>query len=382
MKNKPFFTQLNNDPNCNARTGELVTDHSVIQTPIFMPVGTNATVKTMDNRDLHEAGADIILGNTYHLYLQPKTDILHKAGGLHKFMGWDKSILTDSGGFQVFSLNGLRKITEDGVEFRSHKDGSKHMFTPERAIEIQKYIGGDIIMSFDECAPSDAPRNYIQNSIERTSRWAKRGFDAFHQSEGFYGYRQFLFGINQGGIHEDLRKQSFEELSQMDFDGFSIGGLSVGEATDDMYRIAHYMGTILPQNKPRYLMGVGKPEDILEGIEAGIDMFDCVYPTRNARNSTVYTFKGKVNLKNKTWEDKIHQPIDSDCDCYACRNFSVGYIHHLFKASEVLALKLASIHNIHFYLELTRKSREMINKGEFKKWKSELVKILPIVRKE
>ena len=382
MRNKNFFKQHKKDANSNARTGEVVTDHSTFQTPIFMPVGTSATVKTMDNRDLHEAGADIILGNTYHLYLQPGTDILHKAGGMHKFMGWDKSVLTDSGGFQVFSLNGLRKITEAGVEFRSHKDGSKHMFTPERAIEIQKYIGGDIIMSFDECPPGDAPREYIRKSLERTTRWAQRGFDEFHKTEGFYGYNQFLFGINQGGVHEDLRKQSMDELLDMDFDGYSIGGLSVGEATDDMYRISHYMGSIMPEDKPRYLMGVGKPEDILEGIEAGIDMFDCVYPTRNARNATVYTFKGKVNIKNKVWHDKVHQPIDVDCDCYACKNFSVGYIHHLFRANETLALKLASIHNIHFYLDLTRKSREMINKGVFKKWKDELVKVLPVIRKE
>lgn len=365
-----------------ARAGRIVTDHGEIETPIFMPVGTNASVKAVDSIDLKEyINAQIILGNTYHLYFQPGVDVFEKCGGIHKFMNWDKAILTDSGGFQVFSLNNLRKIKDDGVEFRSVRDGSKHFFTPEKVIEIQQSIGADIIMSFDECPPSDASYEEVKKAVERTTNWAKRGKDFFNGISK-YDSKQYLFGIVQGGVFEDLREKSSKDLIELDFDGYSIGGLSVGEKKEDMYRILKFMKDLLPWEKPRYLMGVGTPQDILEGIENGVDMFDCVYPTRNGRNGTAYTFDGKVIVKNSIWKYRFDRSIDPKCNCYTCRNYSIAYLNHLFKANELIALRLLSIHNLYFYLQLVKTAREKIIKNEFGTWKKSIFDKLDIIIKE
>lgn len=347
------------------------TAHGEIETPVFMPVGTNATVKSLDKRDIEDLQAAIILGNTYHLYLQPGSELIAKAGGLHKFMNWNGAVLTDSGGFQVFSLNDLRKIKESGVEFRSHRDGSKHFFTPSKVIDIQKEIGADIIMSFDECPPADATYKEVKKAVERTSRWAYEGFERFHSTSNIHDYKQYLFAIIQGGAYEDLREKSLTALLEKDFDGFAIGGLSVGEKKEDMYRITAHTAPLLPKHKPRYLMGVGTPCDILESIENGIDMFDCVYPTRNARNGTLYTWQGKAVLRNSFWKNELSNPISPECRCFTCTNFSAGYVHHLFKAEELLAFRLATIHNLHFYLELARQARVQILQNNFEKWKQE-----------
>ena len=374
-----FFDIKFKDKSSNARVGEIRTSHSIIETPVFMPVGTNATVKTLDSNDLINLDFHIILGNAYHLYFSPGIEIFKKVGGIHNFMKWPRSVLTDSGGFQVYSLSDLNKIRDEGVEFRYHKDGSKHFFTPEKSIETQVYIGSDIIMSFDHCPPGDAPKDEVLKAVIRTSKWAERGFYFFQEIKGVYGYDQFIFGINQGGIFEDLRDKSLEDLLTLDFDGYAIGGLSVGEEREDMYRIVEYITPKMPEDKPRYLMGVGTPRDILEAIEHGVDMFDCVYPTRNARNGTLYTFKGKVVIKKKIWKDKIDQPVEEGCGCYTCQNFSVGYLHHLFKSNEILALRLATIHNLYFYNKLIKEAREHIKKGDFKEWKESVIKNLDIV---
>ena len=356
----------------NARAGVLKTPHGEIKTPIFMPVGTRGSVKAVSPRELNEINAQIILGNTYHLYLRPGHKLIEKAGGLHKFMSWDKPILTDSGGFQVMSLAGLRKITEEGCRFQSHIDGSYHMFSPEKVIEIENALGADIIMSFDECPPYPATKKYVADSLARTLRWAKRGKDAHKNQE-----KQALFGIVQGGVHEDLREESAKKLMEMDFPGYSIGGLAVGEIKEEMYRITNFLNPILPVNKPRYLMGVGTPMNLLENIGNGIDMFDCVMPTRNARKGTVFTMKGKLILKSARYKEDF-TPIDPDCQCYACQNFSRAYIRHLFNVNEFLALRLASIHSLHFYLELVGKAREHIFAGTYEIFKNEMAKVLDI----
>lgn len=330
-----------------------------------MPVGTRATVKTLSPKEIEEVGSEIILGNTYHLYLRPGHELIQKAGGIHQFMGWKKPVLTDSGGFQVMSLKGLRKITPEGVRFQSHIDGSYHFFSPEKVMEIQNALGADIIMSFDECPPYPATKKYVSESLKLTLDWAKRGKIA-HQNS-----KQALFGIVQGGVFEDLRQESAERLMEMDFPGYSIGGLAVGESKENMLKITKFLNKILPKNKPRYLMGVGTPLDLLNNIENGIDMFDCVMPTRNARKGTIFTSKGKMIIKSARYKEDI-APIDEDCKCYTCRNFSRAYIRHLFSVDEILGMRLATIHSLHFYLKLIKAARKAIIESNFKKFKNKV----------
>lgn len=367
------FKVLQKDNNSKARAGIIKTDHGEIQTPIFMPVGTQGTVKSVTQKALkEEVNPDIILGNTYHLYLRPGTKILEKAGGLHGFMNWDRPILTDSGGFQVYSLSELRKLKKDGVEFKSHLDGSMHYFTPEKVIQIQRSIGADIIMPLDECTPYPCDYDYAKKSKELTTKWAYLNKEAFENSVPLYGHNQFLFGIIQGSTYLDLREQSAKELIQIGFDGYSIGGLAVGEPAEEMYKICEMLDDVIPQNKPRYLMGVGRPENILESIERGVDMFDCVMPTRNARNAYLFTSQGIVSMRNAAYKDDF-QPVDSECDCYTCKNHTRAYLRHLFNAKEILAYELATIHNLRFYLNLVRTAREKIIEGTFTEWKSLIV---------
>ena len=357
-----------------ARAGFFKTAHGSVETPAFMPVGTQGTVKAVNQQFLYEdIKAQIVLSNTYHLYLRPGTEILEKAGGLHKFMNWNKPILTDSGGYQVFSLAGLRKLKPDGVEFSSHLDGSKHFFTPEKIIGIQRSIGSDIIMVLDECTPYPCDYKYAKNSTQLTSDWAILNKEAFEKSKSLYGYEQYSFGIIQGSVYKDLREQSAKDLIKLDFDGYAIGGLAVGEPTDDMYELTDFTTDIMPEDKPRYLMGVGRPENILESIERGIDMFDCVMPTRNARHAVLFTSDGVISLRNSQYRDDFNK-LDENCDCYTCTNFSKAYLRHLFNAGEILALELASIHNLHFYIRLLSEARKNIIEGTFKDWKSEKVK--------
>jgi len=337
-----------------ARRGRLHTPHGVIETPIFMPVGTQATVKAMSPAELKEIEAQIILSNTYHLYLRPGHELIRQAGGLHKFMGWDRPILTDSGGFQVFSLNDLRKITEDGVEFRSHIDGSKHFFSPERSMEVQHALGSDIMMAFDQCAPYPCDYSEVHAALRRTTNWAKRCKAVHHNTD-----TQALFGIVQGGMYKELRERSAKELIDMDFPGYGIGGLSVGEPKPIMYEILEHLNPIMPQNKPRYLMGVGSTDCLIEGAIRGIDMFDCVLATRTARMGTLLTSKGKVVVRNAKYAADFSPP-DDECDCYTCRNFSKAYLRHLFKAEEILGARLATWHNLRFLLKLMEDVREAI----------------------
>lgn len=337
-----------------ARLGKLHTPRGVINTPIFMPVGTAATVKAMTPEELKDLNAEIILSNTYHLYLRPGHELIEKAGGLHKFMNWDRPILTDSGGFQVFSLGDLRKISEEGVEFRSHIDGSKHFLSPEKATEIQNALGSDIMMAFDECAPYPADHDYVKKSLERTTRWAKRCKEAHKNPD-----RQALFGIVQGGMYRDLREQSVKELLELDFPGYSVGGLSVGEPKELMNEVLDYTVPLLPKDKPRYLMGVGSPDALIDGVIRGIDMFDCVLPTRIARNGTCMTSEGQLVIKNaKHTED--FGPLDPECTCYTCQNYSRAYLRHLFKAKEILSSRLLTIHNLHFLINLMKDVRQAI----------------------
>lgn len=359
------YELIKTDANCGARRGKVHTPHGTIQTPVFMPVGTAATVKAMRPEEVKEMGAEIILSNTYHLYLRPGHEIIREAGGLHKFMNWDKSILTDSGGFQVFSLGDLRKITEEGVTFRSHIDGSKHMFTPEKSIEVQNALGSDIMMAFDECAPYPADRSYVKNSLERTTRWLARCKEYHTQTD-----KQGLFGIMQGGMYKDLRYQSAMEIVEMDLPGYSIGGLSVGEPKDIMYEVLDYCVDYLPKNKPRYLMGVGSPDCLFEGVERGIDMFDCVLPTRIARNGTAMTSKGKVIIKNAQYE-RDFSPLDPNCDCYTCKNYSKAYLRHLYKSNEILSSILLTTHNLHFLVGTMKHMREAIEQDQFLNYKKE-----------
>lgn len=364
-----FFNLLHTANTGKARAGILTTDHGQIETPIFMPVGTQGTVKSVNVSFLKDdINASIILGNTYHLYMRPGTTVLEKAGGLHKFMNWDRAILTDSGGFQVFSLSDLRKLKPDGVEFRSHLDGSKHFFTPESVIKIERSIGSDIMMPLDECTPFPCEYVYAKKSQELTSRWAALNKEAFEKTTPLYGHRQFLHGIIQGSVYKDLREQSAKDLVALDFDGYSIGGLAVGEPMETMYDIIDFTTDFIPEHKPRYLMGVGRPENILEAIGRGVDMFDCVMPTRNARNAYLFTWDGVIAMRNAQYKEDF-SPLDEKCSCYCCQNFSRAYLRHLFVAKEILALELASIHNLHFYLELTREARKQILNGTFYEWK-------------
>jgi len=363
------FKLLATDHASKARAGEFTTAHGVVKTPIFMPVGTQGTVKAVNFSYLRDdINADIILGNTYHLYLRPGTDILEQAGGLHKFINWDRPILTDSGGFQVFSLSDLRKIKHDGVEFKSHLDGSKHFFTPEKVVNIQRSIGSDIMMVLDECTPYPCPFDYAKRSTKMTSEWAVLNREAFVKTAGLYGYEQNQFGIIQGSTYKELREESVKSLLELDFEGYAIGGLAVGEPAEEMYELVDFTTDFMLANKPRYLMGVGKPENILEAIERGIDMFDCVMPTRNARRGFIFTWNGPVRIKNSMYKNDF-TPLDENCNCYTCRNHSRAYLRHLLVASEFLGFELVSVHNVHFYLELARAAREHILAGDFKEWK-------------
>lgn len=359
-----------------ARAGKITTDHGIIETPVFMPVGTVGTVKAVQLRELtDDIKAQIILGNTYHLYLRPGTGILEKAGGLHRFNGFNRPILTDSGGFQVFSLSGIRKLREDGCEFRSHIDGSKHFFTPEKVMDIERSIGADIMMAFDECPSGTADYEYARKSMGLTHRWLDRCIRRFNETEPKYGYRQSLFPIVQGCTYKDLRIQSAEFVVSKEADGNAIGGLAVGEPAEVMYEMIEVVNGILPKDRPRYLMGVGTPVNILEGIERGVDMFDCVMPTRNGRNAMLFTRNGVMNLRNKKWEDDF-SPVDPDGTSYVDTAYTKAYLHHLFKAQELLALQIASIHNLAFYLWLTREARCHILAGDFASWKATMTRNL------
>lgn len=352
------FRVIKKDTSSFARLGELETAHWKCFTPIFMPVGTQATVKTLAPEDLYEIGADIILSNTYHLYLRPGADLIEKAGGLHRFMNWKRGILTDSGGFQVFSLSKLRKITDEGVYFSSHIDGSRHFLTPQKVMDIEQKLGADIAMCFDECAPYPCTYEYAKEALRRTSLWAKICKE-HHKRED-----QALFGIVQGSVFDDLRKKSAEDIVALDFPGYAIGGLSVGEPKSEMYRILELTHTLLPEDKPRYLMGVGAPEDLVEGVKRGVDMFDCVLPTRLARHGTVFTRRGKLTVRNAGFAEDF-TPVDPECDCYVCRNYSRAYIRHLIKAEEMLAHRLLSYHNIYFLVKLMKDIRQAIAEERF-----------------
>jgi len=365
MKNAVSYELIKEDKKTKARRGRVTTPHGVIETPVFMPVGTQATVKAMRPEQVKEMGAEIILSNTYHLYLRPGHEVIKEAGGLHKFMNWDKPILTDSGGFQVFSLGKLRKITEEGVKFSSHIDGSKHMLSPEKAIETQNALGSDIMMAFDECAPYPADRKYVKESLERTTRWLKRCKDYHKDIE-----KQSIFGIMQGGMYKDLRHQSAMEIIEMDLPGYAIGGLSVGEPKDLMLEVLDYSVDYLPKDKARYLMGVGSPDYLFEGVEHGIDMFDCVLPTRIARHGLATTSNGRVNIKNAKYE-RDFSPLDENCNCYTCRNYSKAYLRHLFKADEMLSAMLLSNHNLYFLINMMKNIRTSIEEDRFLEYKKE-----------
>ncbi|PDP44303.1 tRNA guanosine(34) transglycosylase Tgt [Tannerella forsythia] len=367
------FELVQTDSQSQARAGVMTTDHGIIETPIFMPVGTQGTVKAVHIPELEQdIRAQIILGNTYHLYLRPGLDILEKAGGLHKFNGWNRPILTDSGGFQVFSLAENRKLTSEGAEFRSHIDGSKHFFSPERVMDIERTIGADIMMAFDECCPGDADYGYAEKSLDLTEQWLKRCVKRFNETEPKYGYGQCLFPIVQGCVYPDLRTRAAENIAAIGADGNAIGGLAVGEPTEKMYEMVELVNGILPKDKPRYLMGVGTPVNLLEAIERGVDMFDCIMPTRNGRNGQLFTRFGTMNMRNRKWADDF-SPIDPDAHSYVDTLYSRAYLHHLFKADELLALQIASVHNLAFYLWLVREARRHIIAGDFTTWKNSMI---------
>lgn len=367
-----FFDLIHTDTQSCARAGVVHTDHGDILTPIFMPVGTVGTVKGVQRHDLEEdINAQIILGNTYHLYLRPGTHILRQAGGLHRFEGWQRPILTDSGGFQVFSLSDIRKMNEEGVQFSSHIDGRKLIFTPESVMDIEREIGADIMMAFDECCPGTADYQYAKNSMERTHRWLDRCIARFDSTEDLYGYKQHLFPIVQGCVYKDLRQDAAKYLRDLDRDGYAIGGLAVGEPTEQMYNMIEVVNDILPQNKPRYLMGVGTPWNILEGIERGVDMFDCVMPTRNGRNGMIFTQNGIMNMRNKKWEDDFTE-LDPCGTSYVDHHYTRAYVRHLIHAQEMLGLEILSIHNLAFYLWLVGEARKHILAGDFKSWKDDI----------
>lgn len=370
------FTLEKKDAKSKARAGTITTDHGVIKTPIFMPVGTAGTVKGVHQHELKEdIKAQIILGNTYHLYLRPKLDVLQEVGGLHKFIGWDKPILTDSGGYQVYSLSDRRKIKEEGATFSSHIDGSKHLFSPEGVMDIQRIIGADIIMAFDECTPYPCDYKYAKNSMHMTHRWLKRCCERFDTTESLYGYSQTLFPIVQGSTFKDLRMQSAEKIASFEREGNAIGGLSVGEPDDEMYEMCDIVTNILPEDKPRYLMGVGTPINLLENIALGIDMFDCVMPTRNARNGMLFTSQGMINIKNKKWENDF-STIDPDGTSYVDSFYSKAYLRHLIISKEILGAQIATIHNLAFYLWLVNEAREQILADNFTTWKTKMIKQL------
>lgn len=367
------FQLQHTDLKSGARAGKLITDHGEIETPIFMPVGTVGSVKAVHQKELKEdIQAQIILGNTYHLYLRPGLDILEKAGGLHKFNGWDKPILTDSGGFQVFSLTGMRKLTEEGCTFQSHIDGSRHIFTPENVVDTQRIIGADIIMALDECTPGTADYNYAKKSLERTQRWLLRGLKQFDKTEPKYGYSQTFFPIVQGCTYKDLRQRSAEFVAEQNREGNAIGGLAVGEPAEVMYEMIEVVNEILPKEKPRYLMGVGTPINILEAIERGVDMFDCVMPTRNGRNGMLFTKYGTMNMRNKKWADDF-SPIDPEGASYVDTAYTKAYLRHLLVSNELLGMQIASIHNLAFYLWLVKEARKHIIAGDFSVWKNQMV---------
>ena len=369
------FQLIHTDNASDARAGIINTAHGEIKTPIFMPVGTCGSVKGVHVNELHQqVKAQIILGNTYHLYLRPGLDVLKTVGGLHKFNSWDRPILTDSGGFQVFSLTGIRKLSEDGCEFRSHIDGSKHFFTPENVMDTERAIGADIMMAFDECPPGQSDYGYAKRSLELTQKWLDRCINRFNETEPYYGYQQSLFPIVQGCTFKDLRQEAAKYIADKGADGNAIGGLAVGEPTEVMYEMIEVVNEILPKDKPRYLMGVGTPQNILEAIERGVDMFDCVMPTRNGRNGMLFTYEGTMNMRNKKWE-KDFTPIDPN-GCEVDQMYTKAYLHHLFKAQELLALQIASIHNLAFYLRLVGDARQHIINGDFVAWKNSIIEQL------
>lgn len=372
------FEIFSKDTKTKARAGELTTDHGKIQTPIFMPVGTVGSVKGVNQRDLIEdVGAQIILGNTYHLYLRPGVDTIKMAGGLHKFMNWNRPILTDSGGYQVFSLAENRKLKDEGAHFSSHIDGSKHLFTPENIVDIQRIIGADIVMAFDECTPFPCEYTYAKKSMELTHRWLARGLNHFDNTESLYGYNQTFFPIVQGSVFDDLRQQSAKTIASFERDGYAIGGLSVGEPVEQMYDMIDVVNEILPENKPRYLMGVGTPANILEGIARGIDMFDCVMPTRNGRNGMLFTRDGVINIKNVKWKNDF-SPIEENGASFVDSEFSKAYLRHLIVSKEILGAQIASLHNLAFYLWLVTEARTKIIDGTFTSWKNEMLEKLSI----
>ena len=372
------FTIQKKDPKSNARSGTIDTVHGRIKTPIFMPVGTSGTIKGVHQHEIkNDTKAQIILANTYHLYLRPGLDIIKSVGGIHKFIGWDKPLLTDSGGYQVYSLSGTRKIIEKGVTFQSHIDGDYHFFTPEYAIDIQRTIGADIIMAFDECTPYPCEYEYAKKSMHMTHRWLKRCCDRFDNTIGKYGYKQTFFPIVQGSVYKDLRKQSAEKIASFNREGNVIGGLSVGEPHELMYEMSDIVCSILPQEKPRYLMGVGTPSNLLENIALGVDMFDCVMPTRNARNGMLFTLEGTINIKNKKWE-KDYSLLDVNGTSFVDNCYSKAYLRHLFKTNEMLGKQIATLHNIRFYLWLMEQARLKINDGEFTSWKNQMIKKLDV----
>lgn len=369
------FEVQHTDNASDARTGLITTDHGKIKTPIFMPVGTAGTVKGVYFSELREqVNAQIILGNTYHLYLRPGLDILRRAGGLHRFNGWERPILTDSGGFQVFSLTGIRKLTEEGCTFQSHIDGSRHIFTPENVMDTERVIGADIMMALDECPPGQSDYQYAQKSLALTQRWLDRCIKRFNETEPLYGHHQSLFPIVQGCTYKDLRQEAAKFVADKEADGNAIGGLAVGEPTEVMYEMIEVVNEILPKDKPRYLMGVGTPQNILEAIERGVDMFDCVMPTRNGRNALLFTYNGTMNMRNKKWENDF-TPIDSE-GCDVDKVYSKAYLHHLFKAKELLAMQIGSIHNLAFYLRLVTDARQHIEQGDFVTWKKSVIERL------
>ncbi len=369
------FTLEKTDAASKARAGLLRTAHGTIETPAFMPVGTNATVKALTAREVWETGARMVLANAYHLYLRPGTEVIAKAGGIHKFANWEGSMLTDSGGYQVYSLADLRKITDDGVHFKSHLDGSAHFFTAEKVIDIERAIGPDIMMVFDECPPSDAKREIVEQAVRRTVAWAGRSMERFSGTNVQHGYAQSLFLIVQGGTHRDMRESCAQELVAMNAEGYAIGGLAVGEPNEVMYEVTDWTTDVLPVEKPRYLMGVGTPADLLESIARGVDMFDCVLPTRNARNGQLFTRNGKINMRNAKWKNDFSM-IDLETDSYASQNFSKAYLAHLFNANEILGLTLATLHNIAFYKQLVREARAKILGGTFIAWKTNVLQRL------
>ncbi len=351
-----------------ARAATFRTEHGEVQTPAFMPVGTHGAVKTVSPQELDDLNTQVILGNTYHLNLRPGLDVIKEAGGLHRFMGWKKCLLTDSGGFQVFSLADLNKISDEGVTFQSHIDGSSHHFNPAQSMKIQQILGSDIMMAFDECAPYPVDRVYAKQALERTHRWAEQCLEYVAQNEPVYGHRQYLFGILQGSTYEELRHLSAEVLTAMSFDGYAIGGVAVGEPKEELRNITALSTTLLPKDQPRYLMGIGKPKDIIQSIAEGVDMFDCVIPTRNARNGLVYTLKGKLPVRNAEFKND-HSPIDEDCSCYTCQHFSRAYLRHLLNVNEIFGHRLATLHNLHFFVSLTREARKSILDHRFAQWK-------------